>query len=128
MSLRETAAPALPALAGLMDSNNSSLALRAMLATLGTGRDAVPCLMKGLTNQFADVRNEAANYLTGEWGAQFPEQQRQAIPFIVKLLDDPDESVRLNATNELKTLAPPQLSQGSRTVRKPDASSHRQVR
>jgi HEAT repeat protein len=77
-----------------------------MLAALGTGADAVPCLMKGLTNRFPDVRNEAANYLTGEWSAQFPEKRQQAIPFIMRLLNDPDESVRQNTTNQLKELDP----------------------
>lgn len=106
ISLREHAKPALPTLTALMDRDDQDLALRAMLATLGTGADAVPCLMKGLTNRFADVRNEAASHLTGEWGAQFPEQRKQAIPFLVKLLDDPDQNVRMNATNELKELDP----------------------
>lgn len=89
-----------------MDSNDSDLALRAMLATLGTVADAVPSLMKRLTNQFPDVRNEAANYLTVAWSAQFPEKRQQAIPFILKYLNDPDESVRQNATNQLKELDP----------------------
>lgn len=106
ISLREQARPALPALSGLMDGDDQDLVLRAMLASLGAGADAVPCLMKGLTNRFPDVRNEAANNLTGEWSAQFPEQRKQAIPFLVKLLNDPDQSVRMNATNQLKELDP----------------------
>jgi HEAT repeat protein len=104
ISLRDDARPALPALASLMDSDDSELALRAMLATLGTGTNAMPCLMKGLTNQFPDVRNEAANFLTGEWSAKFPEQRQQAIPLLVKLLDDPDQSVRITATNGIKEI------------------------
>ncbi len=104
ISLREDARPALPALAELMDSNEQELALRAMLATLGTGSNAVPCLMKGLNNRFPDVRNEAANYLTGEWSAKFPEQRQQAIPLLVKLLDDPDQSVRITATNAVREI------------------------
>jgi HEAT repeat protein len=63
-------------------------------------------LVKGLTNQFADVRNEAANNLTDGIGAQFPEQRKQAISLFVKLLNDPDEDVRGNATNELKEIDP----------------------
>ncbi len=106
ISLREQAKPVLPSLSGLMDGDDQDLVLRAMLASLGTGKDAVPCLMKGLTNRFPDVRNEAANYLTGEWSAQFPEQRKQAIPFLVKFLNDPDQSVRMNATNQLKELDP----------------------
>jgi len=106
ISLRETAGPALPALTAMMDSDNSDLALRAMLATLGTGSNAVPCLMKGLTNRFADVRNEAASNLTGEWSAQYPEARKQAVPLLIELLNDPDEFVRRNVTNELREVDP----------------------
>ena len=80
--------------------------MRAMLATLGAGVDALPCLMKGLTNRFPEVREEALNNLTGGWSALFPEQRQQAAPFLVPLLSDPDENVRRRATNELKALAP----------------------
>lgn len=104
ISLREHARPALPALTDLMDSDDPELSLRAMLATLGTGADAVPCLMKGLTNRSPNVRQEAANYLTGEWSAQFPEQRKQALPLLLKLLGDPDESVRITATSGLKDI------------------------
>ncbi len=104
ISLRQDAHAALPALAEWMNSDNPKLALRAMLATLGTGSNAVPCLMRGLTNRYADVRNEAANYLTGEWSDNFPEARRQAMPPLFKLLDDPDQSVRITATNGIKQL------------------------
>jgi len=106
IALGDQARPALPRLAELMDVNDRDLALCAMIATLGTGSNAFPCLMKGLTNRFPDVRNEAANYLTGEWSAQFPEARKQAVPYLVKLLGDSDEDVRRNATNELKTIDP----------------------
>lgn len=102
--LREEARPALPALAVLMDSDDPQLALLAMLATLGTGAEAAPCLMKGLTNRFADVRNEAAGQFTDEWGKQFPELRRQGMPLLVKLLDDPDQNVRNSVSNGLKYL------------------------
>jgi HEAT repeat protein len=59
-----------------------------------------------LTNQFADVRNEAANCLTQTFSKQCSEQCKQAIPLLVKLLNDPDEHVRMNATNELKEIDP----------------------
>lgn len=103
IAMGDHAKPALPALAALMDDDNPDLALRAMIATLGTGADAVPCVVKGLTNRFPDVRGEAASFLT-EWGAQFPEQCKQAIPYVMRLLDDPDENVRKSATNHLKEL------------------------
>ena len=103
IALGEQAKSALPTLAALMDSDNPDLVLRAMIATLGAGADAVPCLMKGLTNQFPDVRSEAAHFLA-EWGAQFPEQRKQAIPYVMRLLNDPDEQVRRNATGDLKEI------------------------
>ncbi|HOX56376.1 MAG TPA: HEAT repeat domain-containing protein [Candidatus Paceibacterota bacterium] len=105
MVLGDQAKPALPTLAALIDRENRDVALRAMIATLGAGADAIPCLMKGLTNRFADVRGEAAHFLT-EWGAQFPEQRKQAIPYVARLLNDPDEHVRMGATNDLKELDP----------------------
>jgi HEAT repeat protein len=39
-------------------------------------------------------------------GAQFPDQRKQAVPFLVKFLNDPDMDVRINATNELKEIDP----------------------
>ncbi|MCX6929801.1 MAG: hypothetical protein NT154_42290, partial [Verrucomicrobia bacterium] len=56
MALGEQAKAALPKLSALMDGDNGDLALRAMIATLGTGADAMPCLIKGLTNRFPTVR------------------------------------------------------------------------
>jgi HEAT repeat protein len=104
ISLREQAKPALPAISMLMDGDDPDLALRAMVATLGMGEDAIPCLMKGLTNRFPDVRSEAANYLTGEWGQRYPKRRKQVIPFLIRMLNDPDLFTRMNATNELKEL------------------------
>ena len=104
--LGEQAKPALPELWMFMDSTNREIALTAMIATYGTGSNAMPFLIKGLTNQFADVRNEAANNLTDGIGKQFPELRRQAMPLFVELLNDPDEDVRGNATNQLKEIDP----------------------
>ncbi|MDB6064014.1 MAG: domain containing protein [Pedosphaera sp.] len=106
ITLGEQAKPVLPRLRALMDSKDKNIALHAMLATLGMGPDSIPCLIKGLTNQFADVRNEAANYLSQGIGKLSPEQRKQVVPLFVKLLDDPDESVRMNATNALKEIDP----------------------
>jgi HEAT repeat protein len=105
IALRDEATPALPALAALMDSDSEDITLRAMIATLGTGTNAIPCLLKGLTNQFPDVRSEAAHFIA-EWGAQFPDQQKLAVPSMIRLLSDPDENVRKNATNDLMEVDP----------------------
>ena len=106
ITLGEQAKPALPELWVLMDSTNEETALTAMIATCGTGSNAMPFLIKGLTNQFADVRNQAANLLTEGIGDKFPEQRKQAIPLFVKLLNDSDDDVRMNATNQLKQIDP----------------------
>jgi hypothetical protein len=106
IALREQAKPALPALVALMDSDNGDLALRAMIATLGTGTDAMPCLIKGLTNRFPNVRSEAASFLT-QFGGKYPQERNKALPFIVKLLSDADINVRVNATNALKEIDAP---------------------
>jgi HEAT repeat protein len=106
IALGEQAKPALPELWMLMDSTNKDIALTAMIAACGTGSNAMPFLIKGLTNQFPNVRGLAADNLTGGIGKQFPAQRKQAIPLLIKLLNDPDEDVRLNATNQLKEIDP----------------------
>jgi HEAT repeat protein len=104
ISLPDQTRQALPALESLMDGEDRDIALRAMLATLGTGTNAFACLMKGLTNRSPDVRNEAINYLTGEWSARFPELRQKSIPALGKMQNDPDQSVQMNATDQLKKL------------------------
>jgi len=119
IALGDDAKPALPALAALMESDSEDTALRAMIATLGTGTNAMPCLLKGFTNRSPVVRSEAAHFITG-WGAQFSEQQKQAIPYVIKLLEDPDEQVRTSATNQLKELDPQAAAKtGIKTQRGP---------
>lgn len=93
MAMRDRAKPALPELTSLMDNENGDVALRAMIATLGMGADAIPCLIKGLTNRFPIVRSEAANFLT-QFGAQYPEERKQAVPYMVRLLTDPDRDIQ----------------------------------
>jgi HEAT repeat protein len=104
--LGENAVPALAQLKLLMDSTNQDTALFAMIASVGTGSNAMPILFKGLTNRFPDVRNEAANNLTDGIGKDFPLWRQKAIPVFVRSLDDPDEDVRMNATNQLKEIDP----------------------
>jgi HEAT repeat protein len=105
IAMREQAKPALPQSMTLMDSNNGDLALRSMIATLGMGVDAMACLVRGLTNRFPTVRSEAANFLT-QLGEQYPEERKRAVPYMVKLLNDPDKNVRMSVTNELKEIDP----------------------
>jgi HEAT repeat protein len=105
IALGDDAKPAVPALSALMDSESETIALRAMIATLGTGTNAIPCLIKGFTNQSAVFRSEAAHFLI-EWATQFKEQRQQAIPYMIRLLSDPDENVRKSVTNDLQEIDP----------------------
>jgi len=105
MVLGEESKQALPTLTDLMDSGNRDLALRAMIATLGTATSAIPCLLKGMTNQSPDIRGEAVNLLN-QWGAQYPQERQQAVPFMLKLLSDPERNVRMTVTNALKDMDP----------------------
>lgn len=50
------ASPAIPGLAKLMNGRNSFLAYKAVCALGDIGRDALPVLVAGLTNQQADIR------------------------------------------------------------------------
>jgi hypothetical protein len=106
MALGEQAKPALPELWMLMDGTNKDTAMVAMIAACGTGSNAMPFLIKGLTNQFANVRGLAANALTDGVGDKFPEQRKPAILLFVKLLNDPDDDIRQAATNQLKQIDP----------------------
>ena len=89
-----------------MDSTNKDIALVAMIASCGTGSNAMPFFIKGMTNQFTNVRSLAASALTEGIGDKFPEQRKQAIPLFVKLLNDSDDDIRAAATNQLKQIDP----------------------
>lgn len=104
IALREQAVPALPKLQTLLDSTNQSTVIYAMVSALGTGSNAIPVLSKGLTNQFADVRSEAAHNLTEGVAARFPECREEIVTLLVKLLDDPDPDVRRNVKGDLQEL------------------------
>ncbi len=103
IALGDQAVPALPALAAVMDSDDQNLAIRAMMATLGTGTNALPCLVKGLTSRHPDLRQESAHTLA-DWGAQFPKGRDTAVFLLRNLLTDPDPEIRRNATNQLTEL------------------------
>jgi HEAT repeat protein len=104
ISLGELARPALPRLAELIDTGDTELAVRATMASLGTGEYAIPCLIKGLTNRFPDVRNQTADCLTGDWSSKYPEAGQQLVPYLVALLNDPDRDVGMSASNALRHL------------------------
>jgi HEAT repeat protein len=106
ITLGEQAKPALPQLQALLDGTNQNLVLYAMVSALGTGTNAIPVLSKGLTNQFAEVRGEAARNLTEVIAIPFPERRHEIISLLTNLLNDPDDDVRLNATNQLKEIDP----------------------
>ena len=106
MVIGEVAKPALPKLVGLMDSDDEDLALHAMIATCGMGADSIGCLIRGLTNRHDTVRAEAAHFLEESIGARFPDQRKLAVPFIIGLLSDASESVRMSATNALREIDP----------------------
>ena len=104
--LGELSQPAWPQLMASMESTNEDLALYAMLASCGTGSNAIPFFTKGMTNQSSKVRAEALNCLAELPGIQFLDQRRQAIPLVASRLQDADEEVRESATNALKEIDP----------------------
>jgi HEAT repeat protein len=105
-ALEEKAAPALPTLRQLMDDENEHLALRALVATIGAGKAALPCIAGGLTNGHAEVRSQAAGLLTSDWASRFSKAREGVTPQVIKLLDDPDRDVRVSVTNDLWDMDP----------------------
>jgi len=106
MVLGEQLKAALPDLEQFMDNDDGQLAVHAMLATVGMGKDGVRSLIKGLSSQHIDMRNEAAHYLIDGPATQFPTERKSAVPFLIKLLSDTNDNVRINATNALKEIDP----------------------
>lgn len=106
IALGDAAMPALPQLQALMNGTNETVALYAMMSACGTGSNAMPFLIQGLTNSFANVRSEAVNDLQSDLGTKYPEQRKQAVPLLVKLLSDPEENIRASAINALKEIDP----------------------
>lgn len=106
IALGDEAIPAFPKLETLMDGTNQHSVLFAMVASLGAGTNAIPLLAKGLTNQFADVRSEAAHNLTEGIADRFPEHRKEIISLLTNLLNDPDPDVRLSVKDDLQEMNP----------------------
>jgi HEAT repeat protein len=104
IALGEQGVPALPKLQALLDGTNQSIVLYAPVAAIGAGTNAIPVLSKGLTNQVADVRSEAANHLTEGIAERFPESHEEIISLLTNLLNDPDPDVRLNVKGDLQEM------------------------
>jgi len=104
IALGDESLPALPALQELMDSTNQDTVLFAMVCTLGTGTNAIPILAKGLTNQFAEIRSEAAHNLVENIAVRFPGRRQEIMLLLVKLLNDPDPDVRASVKGDLQEI------------------------
>jgi HEAT repeat protein len=105
-ALGEKAVPALPRLQELLNSADRRLALFALVACANMGTSSVPMITAALTNQYADVRTQAVGFF---WDAPIPSlagARKSLTPEIAKLLCDPDQAVRMNATNALKQIDP----------------------
>jgi HEAT repeat protein len=70
------------------------------------GADAFPCMLKGLTNRHELVRSEAMNFLGQSEDAEIKSRRKEAVPLILKLLEDTNETVRMNATNTFVEIDP----------------------
>ena len=107
LMIGDQATPALPQLQALLDGTNQSLVLYAMVSSLGTGTNAIPVLTKGLTNQFAEVRGQAASSLAEVIANRFPEHREEIISLLTNLVNDPDSDVRLNVKGALQEIILP---------------------
>jgi HEAT repeat protein len=104
LMIGDQATPALPQLQALLDGTNQSLVLYAMVSSLGTGTNAIPVLTKGLTNQFAEVRGQAASSLAEVIANRFPEHREEIISLLTNLVNDPDSDVRLTVKGALQEI------------------------
>ena len=104
LMIGDQATPALPQLQALLDGTNQSLVLYAMVSSLGTGTNAIPVLTKGLTNQFPEVRGQAASSLAEVIANRFPEHREEIISLLTNLVNDPDSDVRLTVKGALQEI------------------------
>ena len=104
LMIGDQATPALPQLQALLDGTNQSLVLYALVSSLGTGTNAIPVLTKGLTNQFPDVRGQAASSLAEVIANRFPERREEIISLLTNLVNDPDSDVRITVKGALQEI------------------------
>jgi HEAT repeat protein len=104
IALGNGAVPAIPALQALMDSTNQDTVVFAMVCTLGTGTNAIPTLIKGLTNQFAEVRSQAVHGLAESIALRFPDRRQEIMPLLANLVRDPDPEVRGSVKGDLQEI------------------------
>ena len=104
LMIGDQATPALPQLQALLDGTNQSLVLYAMVSSLGTGTNAIPVLTKGLTNQFPEVRGQAASSLAEVIANRFPERREEIISLLTNLVNDPDSDVRITVKGALQEI------------------------
>ena len=109
LMIGDQATPALPQLQALLDGTNQSQVLYAMVSSLGTGTNAIPVLTKGLTNQFPEVRGQAASSLAEVIANRFPERREEIISLLTNLVNDPDSDVRLTVKGALQEVILPPL-------------------
>lgn len=107
LMIGDQATPALPQLQALLDGTNQSMVLYAMVSSLGTGTNAIPVLTKGLTNQFPEVRGQAASSLAEVIANRFPEHREEIISLLTNLVNDPDSDVRLTVKGALQEIILP---------------------
>ncbi len=101
-----SATPALPRLEQLLNGADRRLALFALVACSNMGTSSVPVIMGALTNHYADVRNQAIGLFWDGPMRSMPGARKSVVPEIVNLLCDPDQSIRMKATNALKEIDP----------------------
>jgi HEAT repeat protein len=108
MFLGDAGRPALPELVKIMEGENEGAvhAINCIFAICGMKSDAIPYLLKALSSQHVAVRMQAIAFLGQGVDAEFKIQRKQAVPFLVKLLDDKDEVVSAWAGNALKEIDP----------------------
>jgi hypothetical protein len=102
--LGDRAVPALPRLEELVAGDDRRIALYALMAGCNMGTNSVPFVTRALTSPHADVRNQAVGLFMDEPLRSTPGARKGALPVITKLLVDPDENVRMTATNVLEEI------------------------